>query len=114
MRASPQVGLSRVARILMVVVLPAPLGPMKPKQSPCWIVRLRLLSAVSSPYFLVRLIVSIIGMSRILQFMPVGEVDGRRPRVGAAGASSSTASGVGGGTGSLIGGVGSFSTESGW
>src|ERR1700678_2886966 len=41
----------------MVVVLPAPLGPMKPKQSPSWISRLRLDSATSVPYRLVRLTV---------------------------------------------------------
>ena len=29
-RASPQVGFSKVARILMVVVLPAPFGPINP------------------------------------------------------------------------------------
>src|SRR5262245_23058240 len=63
MRASPQVGLSSVARILMVVVFPAPLGPMKPKHAPCSIVRFRLFRATSSPYVLVRLIVSIMGMS---------------------------------------------------
>ncbi len=44
-----EVGLRRVARILMVVVFPAPLGPMKPKHSPCSMVRLRESSATSSP-----------------------------------------------------------------
>src|SRR3954463_13922715 len=57
MRASPQVGWSSVARILIVVVLPAPLGPMKPKQSPSLISRLRFDSATSVPYRFVRLTV---------------------------------------------------------
>src|SRR3954464_3507756 len=60
MRASPQVGCSSVARTLIVVVLPAPLGPMKPKQSPSLISRLRFDSATSVPYRLVRLTVLII------------------------------------------------------
>ena len=32
--AVPEVGLSSVVRIFMVVLLPAPLGPRKPKTSP--------------------------------------------------------------------------------
>src|SRR5204863_955233 len=58
-RASPQVGWSRVARILIVVVFPAPLGPMNPKQSPSLISRLRFDKATSVPYRLVRLTVLI-------------------------------------------------------
>ncbi len=33
-QASPAVAITRPVRILIVVVLPAPLGPMKPKISP--------------------------------------------------------------------------------
>src|SRR3982750_3156030 len=59
MRASPQVGWRSVPRILIVVVLPAPLGPMKPKQSPSLISRFRFDNATSVPYRLVRLTVLI-------------------------------------------------------
>src|SRR5262245_45829218 len=52
--ASPCVGLRSVARIFIVVVFPAPLGPIKPNKSPAarsssidWM-------AYISPYFLVR------------------------------------------------------------
>ena len=48
-----------MARIRIVVVLPAPLGPMKPNTSPCSSVRLSRLRANSSPYFFVRSWVSI-------------------------------------------------------
>src|SRR5438046_8140772 len=58
-RASPQVGCKSVPRILMVVVLPAPFGPMNPKQSPSLISRFRFDSATSVPYRLVRLTVLI-------------------------------------------------------
>ena len=34
MRTSPEVGSSKPSRISMVVVLPAPLGPRRPKHSP--------------------------------------------------------------------------------
>ena len=44
----------------MVVLLPAPLGPMNPKQSPSLISRLRLDRATSVPYRLVRFTVLII------------------------------------------------------
>ncbi len=44
----------------MVVLLPAPLGPMNPKQSPSWISRLRFDRATNVPYRLVRLTVLII------------------------------------------------------
>ena len=39
----------------MVVVFPAPFGPRKPNTSPGLILRFKLLTAVSAPYFLVRL-----------------------------------------------------------
>src|SRR5580700_8028419 len=38
----------------MVVVLPAPLGPRKPKTSPLSMARSRSRTAVNSPYFLLR------------------------------------------------------------
>ena len=45
----------------MVVLLPAPLGPMKPKTSPLLMVKLRSSTATKSPYRLVKWITSIIG-----------------------------------------------------
>ena len=38
-RASPEVGRSSVVSILIVVVLPAPFGPSRPKSSPCSIAK---------------------------------------------------------------------------
>src|SRR5687768_13149192 len=52
--AAPDVGASSPARIFIVVDLPAPLGPMKPNTSPDSSVRVRLSSAISPPYRLVR------------------------------------------------------------
>ena len=49
-----------MARIRIVVVLPAPLGPMKPNTSPRLSFRSIDLMANSSPYFFVRSRVSII------------------------------------------------------
>src|SRR5438034_628027 len=48
-RACPEVGSSSVARILMRVVLPAPLGPSIPNSSPSSILRETLSSAVTGP-----------------------------------------------------------------
>src|SRR5947207_337759 len=48
--ACPLVGFSSVARKRMVVVLPAPLGPMKPKTSPCSISRSRWSTATKLSY----------------------------------------------------------------
>src|SRR6185436_18432793 len=53
-RAVPPVGSDSPNSIRMVVVLPAPLGPSKPKTSPCWTVRSSASTAVKSPYCLVR------------------------------------------------------------
>src|SRR5215831_5955349 len=50
--ASPLVGSSRVASILIRVVLPAPFGPRSPKTSPSSISRSTLSSATTSPAFL--------------------------------------------------------------
>src|SRR3954469_22799133 len=60
-RPSPEVGRKRVARNRIVVLLPAPLGPMKPKTSPLPIVKLRSSTATKSPYRFVNLTTSIIG-----------------------------------------------------
>ncbi len=43
----------------MVVLLPAPFGPMKPKISPLPMVKLRSSTAMKSPYRLVKLTTSI-------------------------------------------------------
>jgi len=61
--ASPQLGLRSVARMRMVVVLPAPFGPMNPYTSPLSSLIVSRSRAYSSPYFLVRSFVSIIGVS---------------------------------------------------
>src|SRR5437763_11848988 len=61
--ASPQLGLSSVARMRMVVVLPAPLGPMKPYTSPFSSFSVSRLRAYRSPYIFVRSRVSIMGQS---------------------------------------------------
>src|SRR5687768_17867379 len=84
MRASPHVGWSSVARILIVVVLPAPLGPMNPKQSPSLISRFRFDTATSVPYRFVRLtvlIITAIGVS--LQVARLRYVAARSIAVGA-------------------------------
>src|SRR5262245_45801690 len=60
MRTVPTVGNSRPHISLMVVVLPAPLGPRKANSSPGSIRRLRRSTAVLVPYFLVTLSSSII------------------------------------------------------
>src|SRR5215204_6470851 len=50
-RAQPEVGLISPVRTLIVVVLPAALGPSTAKNSPRWTVRLRSLTATRSPNF---------------------------------------------------------------
>ena len=52
--AVPELGGSWPLSICRVVVLPAPLGPRMPKNSPCAIWRLRLFTAVSLPNCFVR------------------------------------------------------------
>ena len=47
--ASPDVGITRVVSMPTVVVLPAPLGPSRPKISPLCTVRSRLATAFTSP-----------------------------------------------------------------
>ena len=51
----PDVGASRPMIMRMVVDFPAPFGPRKPVTIPGRTVKLRSLTAVLSPYFLVRL-----------------------------------------------------------
>ena len=48
-RAAPDVGSARVQSMLIVVLLPAPLGPRNPKTSPCATVNETLLTASTSP-----------------------------------------------------------------
>src|SRR5947207_12706147 len=71
-RMRPEVGLSRPAIILSVVVLPAPLGPRKPWISPGATSRLTPSTAVNEPYVLT---------SPSTAIMPSG---GLRPAVGGA------------------------------
>jgi len=56
--AVPEVGISSVVRILIVVVLPAPLGPSRPKSSPSGTASDRPSSATTS--FRRRLIVPVV------------------------------------------------------
>src|SRR5271157_3176011 len=58
-RPSPDVGRRSVARKRMVVLLPAPLGPMNPKTSPLPMEKESPSTATKSPYRLVKLITSI-------------------------------------------------------
>src|SRR5262245_31111335 len=59
--ARPAVGVSSVESILMVVVFPAPFGPIKPKMSPASRSRFRSLPATTSLYSLRRCWIWIIG-----------------------------------------------------
>src|SRR4051794_19401584 len=61
-RTSPEVGSDRPAITRIVVVLPAPFGPRKPKISPGATERLRSSTATKSLYFFVRCWMSIIGL----------------------------------------------------
>ena len=58
----PEVGASRPVSILMVVDLPAPLGPRKPKNWPGATERLTPETAVKSPKRRVRLVVRTAGV----------------------------------------------------
>src|SRR5512136_2544337 len=67
MRAVPDVGGKMPVSMEMVVVLPAPLGPSRPKTSPSWTEKLMPLTASWPPYFLTRFSTSrIAGMSLLL------------------------------------------------
>src|SRR5260370_28241106 len=61
-RALPDVGGKSVVSILMVVLLPAPFGPSRPKTSPCSTSKLTLLTAVYSPKRRTRLRTSMIAV----------------------------------------------------
>src|ERR1700694_467878 len=61
-RAWPLVGRTRPRRTLIVVVLPAPFGPRKPKTSPGWTERSSPWSATLRPYSLRRPTVSMAGV----------------------------------------------------
>jgi hypothetical protein len=54
--ALPESGLKSVVRTRTVVVFPAPFGPSKPKTVPCSTSRLKPSRAITSPYFLTRLL----------------------------------------------------------
>src|SRR5437660_3605712 len=56
--AEPLVGRARPTRILIVVVLPAPLGPTKPRISPRATDSVKRSSAATRPYFFVNSLVS--------------------------------------------------------
>src|SRR5215813_1684461 len=71
--APPEVGLVRVQSMLIVVVLPAPLGPRKPKTSPVPTSKLTPLTASKSPKDLRRSLTEIAGAG-----MGVGREVGRR------------------------------------
>ena len=58
-KAFPDVGFSKVVRIIIVVLLPAPLGPRKPKISPFSTDNEISFTAITSPNDLVRDFVSI-------------------------------------------------------
>src|SRR6202012_5352764 len=60
--AVPELGSARVHRILMVVDLPAPFGPRKPKVSPAATSKLIPRTASISPYFLVSSLTEIAGV----------------------------------------------------
>jgi len=59
MKAVPLFGFVIPVSILIVVVLPAPFGPKKPKSSPFFTSKLMLLTANISPKFFVKLLTSI-------------------------------------------------------
>ena len=54
--AVPESGLKSVVRTRTVVVLPAPFGPSNPKTVPCSTSKLNPSRAITSPYFLTRLL----------------------------------------------------------
>src|SRR5947209_1660423 len=61
----PLVGVSSVVSILIVVVLPAPFGPRKAKISPALTSSEMSLTANTSPYFLTRFAIRIMGADAI-------------------------------------------------
>src|SRR5471030_1630024 len=67
-RVQPEVGFINPARIFRVVVLPAAFGPSMAKNCPRGIVSVTLLTAVRSPNFFTRLMISITNL--VLRFAP--------------------------------------------
>ncbi len=65
--AEPAVGSVSVVRILMVVDLPAPLGPSRPNTVPGATAKLSPLSAVTSPYSLTRPFASMAGPAPVVE-----------------------------------------------
>ena len=65
-KASPEDGFERQESIRIVVVLPAPFTPSSANSSPSPMASERLFTAVISPYFLVRFLVSIMLMIFLL------------------------------------------------
>src|ERR1700683_951505 len=61
--AVPEVGSTRVHRILMVVDFPAPFGPRKPKVSPAATSKSMPATGSISPYFLVSSLTEIAGVT---------------------------------------------------
>ena len=79
MKAFPEEGARRVQRILMVVVLPAPLGPRNPNIVPSSTVKEIVSTAVRLPNFLTRFSTLImdnylIPLSLVFWYMPVYEI----------------------------------------
>src|SRR5436190_15434271 len=74
--AWPPVGGKSVVRILMIVLLPAPLGPSNPKTSPRLTEKLTRSTAIFSPKRFTRSTTSIIaGDCSITLFLPSSELD---------------------------------------
>src|SRR6266487_481288 len=67
--AWPLVSGRRVVKILMIVLLPAPLGPSKPKTSPWLTEKLTVSTAVWSPKLLTRSTTSIIGEDCVITLL---------------------------------------------
>ncbi|MNP26653.1 hypothetical protein D3C76_1195160 [compost metagenome] len=80
MLALPEVGARKPVSIFMVVDLPAPLGPRKPRTSPGATRKDRLSTAVCCAKRLVRLVIS------IMAYSPEGKAPGHAGRRGLANA----------------------------
>src|SRR5208283_6066336 len=65
MRMLPNVGLSNVSIMFMIVVLPAPFGPRSPNISPSVMLMVTLFTATSSPNFFVRFSIFIISIGSL-------------------------------------------------
>jgi hypothetical protein len=78
--AVPSVGLVNVASILIVVVLPAPLGPSKPNISPLFTLKETWFTAVNPPNLFVRSLVSIITPFSKLVTLDCGICSGKKSK----------------------------------